>query len=201
MTSHLRIRPAARADCAAIAGFVLEAGGGLFEFLFEGVLPVSPAEVVSHMVGDTTSLFAFPRCWIAATDDDAAAGLLNCYPADCLRLHTFDSLPAERVQHVAAFRTAQDWGSFYVSALAVAPARRRIGIGRALLDYAVAEARRLNHPRVSLHVWADNDDARRLYENCGFAVLTVADIEWHPRLPHHGGLLLMSRPVEGDARP
>lgn len=57
-----------------------------------------------------------------------------------------------------------------VGGLAVDPARRGGGIGRALVDGAVAEARRRGARKLTLRVFAPNTGARRIYEAAGFEV-------------------------------
>jgi ribosomal protein S18 acetylase RimI-like enzyme len=54
--------------------------------------------------------------------------------------------------------------------ITVAPSARGRGVGRALLDDALAEARRRRHQAVGLTVLRDNVPAIRLYESVGFAV-------------------------------
>jgi ribosomal protein S18 acetylase RimI-like enzyme len=56
----------------------------------------------------------------------------------------------------------------FVAYVAVVPEHRREGVGRALLQAAVAEGLRRNLPHVSLMVSADNPSARALYESEGF---------------------------------
>ena len=51
----------------------------------------------------------------------------------------------------------------------VAPTRRRQGVGRALLDAAVAWAQIAGAQTLELHVTSDNSEARRLYERVGFS--------------------------------
>ena len=57
-----------------------------------------------------------------------------------------------------------------VNGIAVDAARRRQGVGRALLEAVAAEARRRGARRLTLRVLASNEPARRLYEAAGFAV-------------------------------
>lgn len=57
-----------------------------------------------------------------------------------------------------------------VKGLAVAPAARRRGLGRRLMDAAVREATARGARRLTLRVFAPNEAARRLYEACGFEV-------------------------------
>jgi ribosomal protein S18 acetylase RimI-like enzyme len=57
-----------------------------------------------------------------------------------------------------------------ISGIAVDPAFQRRGVGRTLLDAAVAEARARGVRRLTLRVLAHNEAAVRLYEQGGFAV-------------------------------
>lgn len=50
------------------------------------------------------------------------------------------------------------------------------GIGAALMDWAIAEARARGHDAVQLSVWAGNHGAQRFYQRYGFA--KVADIDF-----------------------
>ena len=57
-----------------------------------------------------------------------------------------------------------------INGLAVEPERRRLGIGRALMDAAVVEAKARGARRLTLRVLGPNEPARRLYESAGFVV-------------------------------
>jgi ribosomal protein S18 acetylase RimI-like enzyme len=57
-----------------------------------------------------------------------------------------------------------------ITGIAVDPACQRRGVGRALLDAAVGEARARGARRLTLRVLAHNDAAVRLYEQGGFVV-------------------------------
>lgn len=69
------------------------------------------------------------------------------------------TIPLESHRHVLS-----------INELAVAPAAQGRGIGRALLDAAVADAERRGAKKVTLRVLGQNAGARRLYERCGFVV-------------------------------
>ena len=66
-------------------------------------------------------------------------------------------------------------------AIAVAPAARGRGAGRALVDAFTAELTRRGVPGARVVVGADNDSAIRLYERCGFT--KAARIEVHRGTP------------------
>jgi ribosomal protein S18 acetylase RimI-like enzyme len=57
-----------------------------------------------------------------------------------------------------------------VKGLAVSPAHRRRGVGRALMDAAIHEAKARGARRLTLRVLGPNVDARALYAACGFEV-------------------------------
>jgi ribosomal protein S18 acetylase RimI-like enzyme len=57
-----------------------------------------------------------------------------------------------------------------ITGIAVDPGRQGRGIGRALIDAAVGEARRRGARRLTLRVLGGNAGARHLYETSGFVV-------------------------------
>ncbi|MFS8202867.1 N-acetyltransferase family protein [Streptomyces sp. CWNU-52B] len=63
--------------------------------------------------------------------------------------------------------------------LAVAEDARGVGVGRALIGAAVAQARRQGARRITLHVLGHNTPARRLYESEGFVVEGIQPGEFH----------------------
>ena len=62
-----------------------------------------------------------------------------------------------------------------VRALAVGPTFQGRGVGRALTERCMAQARRDGHERVVLHTTAELVGARRLYDSMGFARTTELD--------------------------
>jgi ribosomal protein S18 acetylase RimI-like enzyme len=57
-----------------------------------------------------------------------------------------------------------------ITGLAVDPALQGRGVGRALVEAAVADATRRGARRITLRVLAPNEPARALYASCGFTV-------------------------------
>lgn len=60
--------------------------------------------------------------------------------------------------------------SLFIDDLCVDTSRRSQGVGKALMDFVKAEARRLGCYEVTLNVWAGNDSAIRFYEKNGMKV-------------------------------
>jgi GNAT superfamily N-acetyltransferase len=73
----------------------------------------------------------------------------------------------EPVAHAELWRQAD--GRARLARVIVAPGRRRQGLGRALLEAILDEARRLGYPGVELAVYSGNEAARQLYASLGFS--------------------------------
>jgi ribosomal protein S18 acetylase RimI-like enzyme len=69
------------------------------------------------------------------------------------------ALPIEASRHVLE-----------IKGLAVSPAHRRRGVGRALVHEAIAAAKDAGGLRLTLRVLSHNEDARALYTACGFEI-------------------------------
>lgn len=76
--------------------------------------------------------------------------------------------PECRVAGFCAFWLVFD--EIHINNLAVRPRYRRRGLGTALVQHVLVEARRFGARRATLEVRASNIDARRLYERLGFYV-------------------------------
>lgn len=60
--------------------------------------------------------------------------------------------------------------SLFIDDLCVDSTQRSQGVGRALLDYVKAEAKRLGCYEVTLNVWEGNDSAINFYKKSGLKV-------------------------------
>lgn len=187
----LIIRPAEAEDAPDLARLLLVAGGGVYEFLLDGIVPGLSAEhmLVPGLAGTAGSLSY--RLSGVAELKGRVVGIAHGYPVDWMKTEDHSGLPPDRVEHLSSFAALQDWGSYFLSALAVDPAHRRSGIAGRLLAWFYAKARRGGFDRVSLHVWADNEAARALYRREGFEEHGRSAVPWHPRLPHRGGSILL----------
>ncbi len=57
------------------------------------------------------------------------------------------------------------------------PSRTGQGVGAALMDWAIGEARTIGHDAIQLSVWSQNPGAQRFYARYGFA--KIADIDFY----------------------
>ena len=193
MTADILIRPADPDDSPAMAPLLVEAGGGIYEFLLDGVVPgASVAELLVPGLAAREGSFSYRHCAVAV-DGQSVVGVAHAYPADWMKSVDRSFLPPERLEHIRTFDAAQDWGSYFLSALAVTRPWRRRGVAARLLDWVEGRARTGGFDRITLHVWADNAPARRLYARHGFIEVEVAAIPWHARLTHEGGSVLLRK--------
>ena len=194
LLSRVRYRNARLDDSLEIARFICMAGEGLYEFLFDDIVPfVTATEMLAAGVVSADQPISYRNCCVAVDDEnERILGAANVFPADLLRHGTYPFVPEERQAHIRPMLQLQDWGSMFLNALAVEQACRGLGIGSRLLDWAKTRARDQGLGRLSLHVWADNTPARRLYAAHGFVELGVARLPAHPRLVDHGASVLMS---------
>ena len=73
-----------------------------------------------------------------------------------------------KIEHPTPFPSSQH--VWHVTGLAVDPQAQRMGVGRALVEALIDEARKRGGRRLTLRVFAPNEPARRLYERLGFEV-------------------------------
>jgi len=192
--SKTEYRAARLGDSLDVARFLCMAGGGLYEFLFDGIVPFATATefLAAGVAGDDSPISH--RNWHVAVDMGSGRmlGAANVFPADLLKRESYPLVPPDRQEHIRAMLQLQDWGSMFLNALAVDDSCRGSGVGTRLLDWARARAQDGGFGRLSLHVWADNSGARAFYKARGFNEVGIAEVAPHPRLAHSGGSVLMS---------
>lgn len=190
---RLRLRSADADDAPELARLIDIAGGGVYEFLLDGLMPgMTAAEMLVPGLAGRSGSLSHRQSGVAELDG-RVVGIAHGYPTDWIRTEDYSGLPPDRVAHMAEFSETLDWGSYFLSAIAVDPDMRRQGIAGRLLGWFYDRARTGGFDRVTLHVWADNEPALRLYAGEGFEEIGRAGIPWHPRLPHQGGSILMRR--------
>lgn len=189
--NRMLLRKGRAADCPEIARLAHAAGGDVIEFILGSLSPGSTApEVYLEMVAEPGGICSFDRC-VVADVGGALVGMANAFPANLIR-NEFPVLnPSERELLLKPRFELNDWTSFLVNNISVAANHRRTGIGTALMNAVVSEARGQGYKTVTLHVWADNVNGIAFYERFGFRRHGVAPFPWHVDLPHKGGSLLM----------
>jgi ribosomal protein S18 acetylase RimI-like enzyme len=198
--AHVTYRMARPDDRRDIARFMSIAGGGIYEFLFDDLIPfVTAADLLSSGIGGEHYPISYRNCRVASLGPEGEiVAAANVFPVDLLKEDQYVLLGSERHDHVRPMLELQDWGSMFLNCLAVSSSHHAMGIGATLLDWAEARAAAGGYDRLSLHVWADNIPAVQFYEARRFARVGVAKIPAHPRLHHIGGSILMRRMICAD---
>ena len=80
--------------------------------------------------------------------------------------------------------------------MAVYPAFRSAGVGRALMSHAHREGAVHGYPATSLHVFAANTRAVALYTQLGYSEVGRCPAPTHPLICYSGDVLLMRRRVK-----
>ena len=137
---------------------------------------------VTEFAGDTAALarlhaLCFPDAW-----DAAAIAALLATPGT-FAFHSHDGFVLAR----------EAAGEAEILTLAVAPAARGKGLGRALLQAALAKARRLGAETMFLEVGVDNPAALALYTALGFAKVGGRKAYYNGR-----DALVLRLPLTGD---
>ncbi len=189
-----RLRPAEPDDALILARLILIAGAGVYEFQLEGLFGDAPLEeVLASGICGASGNFSHRQMIVAVDEDDDVIGAIHGHPTVWMRDMDRSLIPADRLAHLSPFDAVQDWDSYFISALAVFPTLRRRGVAARLVAALAEKASTGGFSRLSLHVWADNAEARAFYAAQGFIEAGGADIPFHPRLPHHGGSKLLLR--------
>lgn len=189
-------RWAQRGEVDAIADLLLHASGNVLRFLLAELAPdVSPRALLVHLALENGERRSFRHCLVALLGGNVV-GVANVFPAELFRSAAQDRGLSPREEHLRPVTEMQDWDSFVLSGLAVDPRHRGRGIGSGLIEQVSRHARANGYDRLTLHVWADNEPAQRLYRRTGFTVAARADVADHPELSHRGGSVLMRRMLD-----
>ena len=197
MSTTFALRPARREDCKAIAELFLISSDGLAEYIWSGhAEPCADlAEVGARRYAREGVPFSYENCLLAvsgeAVSGEEVLGML----------HAFEMPPKEEGEEesdpvLRPYSELEDAGSLYVSAVALYPDHRGLGIGTALLAAAAERARKQSLPRLSLICFEMNEGALRLYRRQGYRESDRRALVPHPCLHYEAGdALLMVKPV------
>lgn len=196
---EIQFREGRLEDCDRIAELDDMASGGAIDFLFHDLIPgLTPVQIVAKNFERDEYPFTFKSA-IVARHGQRVVGYSLSFPAE---FHTITDemrhfFPPERLAHFHDFFSSRVEGSFYLDGLGVEPGYQRYGIGRRLIDLTKEKGKAEGYSALSLIVFADNIQAIKLYERCGFQAVKPIELNPHERIPHQGGCLLMNSALEG----
>lgn len=192
------IRTASPSDNKRIINFMLMAGDGIYEQLFDASFPGLTARRVLALgmrlgVGPYRYRNAFLLC-----NGDKVTGCIIGFPGRNLGMPIFArwALPSSRLSPLMPLFSADVKDSFYFNTLAITETERGQGFARRLLNHANGIADRAGYQNLTLHVWADNPVALALYLKWGFEIESEMAIPRTPFFRREGPLLLVRSAVK-----
>lgn len=192
--TNIDLRLAEPSDAPLLGVAALAAGGGIYEHLLaEAAGGLDAATVLASTIAAGIDGLSWRHSVIAAAET-GDLGAAIAYPAPTFSLHPSiaRAATAEALNDLHPLFDAKPHKATYcLHAIWTAEAARGQGVGALLLDAVLAMAADAGFSGVSLHVWADNKPALKLYESRGFKAIQAIDIPRRDRMPHSGGKLLM----------
>lgn len=193
---NFQFRFGQQSDTPEIVRLVREVGGGVFETLFDQLVPgIQTADFLEMAIRSPESPLHFSNA-ILAHDERQVIGMALAYSAAQFEVHPAlkSIVPAERLAPLESLFSKRIEDSWYLNTLFVDEQARQQGLGRFLVELCGDVAAENGFSSLSLHVWADNAPARRLYSHLGFKVHSQIPLELPNRPPREGGMLLMQAP-------
>jgi len=186
-------RDGRKEDCPALADFICIAAGGVINFLYHELIPgMTPLEVECKVLENVESPRSYKNSIVAESDGTligAALSIPSSHHRITEEMRAF--FPADRMAHLKHFFSSRVENSLLLDALCVTEKACGQGVGTQLISLTKKKAVNAGFKLLSLIVFADNTNARRLYEQCGFEVVEKIDLKPHALIPHEGGCFLM----------
>jgi ribosomal protein S18 acetylase RimI-like enzyme len=177
------ICPATRSDCAAIARLFLVSSDGLAAYIWSRMQQPGETleEVGARRYAREGVPFSYENCLIAA-QGNTAVGMLHAFAME----RDADAQP-ETDPVLRPYSELEDYGSLYISGVALFPQHRGQGLGTRLLDAAAARAHELSLTRLSLICFEHNTRAMALYRRLGYVEIDRRPLVPHPTLKYRDG--------------
>jgi len=204
----ITIRPGQIEDAAVAAELINETMGGFGDVILGMGDNQRALRAIGGLYKKPNNRFSHRRTYLAQVEE-RVAGLLLAFPGkDMGRLtlpiayHVFGIYNLAEILRLAANAPLTAYGDetegdeFYISHLAVLPAFRRMGIGRALLVHADELAGAVGLEKCSLCVDIDNPNAQQLYLSQGYQVVKTVPTPALERELHTRGYLRMVKTLE-----
>ena len=184
-------RPARKKDCATIAALYRIASGGTADYLWTKL--AAPGEdiliVGQRLYEREDSAFGYRNCTVVE-DEGKIVGMLVGFPLQA------DPSEEESDPVLAPYSKLVEDNSYFICAMALFPEHRGRHIGTRLLALAEEHARDKGLRKVSLIVFGQNTDARRLYDRTGYHEVRRGPIYPHPLIHYTGDAILMVKEIE-----
>ena len=189
------LRPARKADAAALAVLVDIAGEGLPTYMWSGMRAPgqSVMEVGRARAAREEGAFSYRKAQVIEVDGDVAAMLIDYRLDDPYDLGDLNRVPD--VVRPLNILESKAPGTWYVNVLSAFPEYRGQGIGARLLVLAEERGRAHGASSASIIVASENMGAARLYARTGYREIAREPVVDFPGAAHSGDWVLMVKPI------
>jgi ribosomal protein S18 acetylase RimI-like enzyme len=186
----ISFRAAKKEDCRTIAELYSISSDGVADYIW--AKSVKPYEEILD-VGEwryerEDSVFSYKNCTIVEVGGEIA-GMMVAFPMVASGDVNEDPV-------LAPYSRLEEDNSYYICGMALFPEHRSKGIGHQFMALAKQQAKLRRFNKISLIVFGQNTDAKRLYEELGFKEVRRETIVAHPLIPHTGDVILMVKTLE-----
>ena len=197
------IRPAAELDAPVIAEAAFMAGHGMFDLMFDGLLPGRSAREAycERRVLKPGHFSHWSKWFLAENPAGQVVGALNLFPhAELLTTEPDPLLTRDRLGPFADVDIEEcAVGSYYLNVVAIFPAFRGLGLGAGLVRHAMHRAVESGFSRIALTTWGDDAELMAFYRRLGFQPIAECRIAPDPRLNAGTLYALLERPLSPAA--
>ncbi len=183
----IRFRPAHRSECRIIAQLYSTASDGVADYIWTQL--AGPGEdmldVGARRYAREDSQFSYKNCTMVECNDEVA-GMMVAY-----RMEDNPAPQADMDPVLRPYAILEQPGSYYICGVAIYPRYRNRGVGSRFLEIAQRDALTHSLAQLSLIVFEQNIDAKRLYDRNGFYEIARQPVVPHPLIHHTGDALLM----------
>jgi len=188
LNNPTRFRKASIADCSHIVSLYSLASDGIANYVWSTMAAPGeyPEEVGLRRYQREDIVYSYLNCIIAEVNNQVA-GMMLSYP-----MHTGSDLDYGACDPVLLpYARLEEDNSYYISAMAVYPDFRGMGIGKEFLTIAEKKAKQQGYNKLSLIVVEENKLALNLYKKKEYREVMRERIVPHPFIQCQGDALLM----------
>ena len=201
MQQPIRIERADRQDSRFIAEMIAVSSDGIacIEWQQEAeAAGVDPLDIGAQNYADDNGDYSYRNCWIARGENRQAVGMILSFAITAANISTDAKPPPYADDDIfAPYKYLEAVDSWYICGVANLPEYRGRGIGRLLLERAMAEGKEAGFDNASLIVVANKTRLVAYHESLGFRITRRAPIVEHPAIDAHGEALLMETKPAG----
>lgn len=195
MTELIHMQVASKKDKSFIAHAMVEASGGICEYLLQALkTPLSPEQLLGFEVAKDSSPLSYQHCLIAYDEIcGEKCGLISAYPAEAFPSQLSQIAKSKQLSVADFYNIDLPKNTLYIDTVYVSPQYRGRGISTLL--FKAIERRCHAHQYMALYVWKSNEVALKLYEKLGFQfVLSLRSPD--PNFPIQDERYLMTCSIE-----